>query len=578
MKNSSALARIVSVVCFALPAMVVVLVRQWSSAEKALAFAAIAAISLVIWMLTGRRTSTSDLMKRCWNARCILWAIAAAGLAIFGCISYFFFEHMPFVSDCIVEFAQARLYTQGHLTWNAPPPEVAPFLNCVYSYIHHGIWRSQFFPGGILLIALGDFFRASWLVNPLLGAGSLMLVHAIGASLYGRNTGRLAAVLLLCSPMFILIQSEMMSHGATLFFSLAGFYLLCCPQRKSANCGAGCQPASCAPDVRALKAAFVSEWLGGFCLGIALITRPLSALPAAMIIIAAPPMVWASNPYRGGRKWFAAAAGGILPIAFLMYDNYVATQSIWHCGYQFTNTELHQLGFRDSFRLPVAIEHCVSNLTAWNEWFLGWPISSFLSVAALFILGVHRKTLQRSDLLLLAMTVLLIVLYFFYAYQDTWFGPRFLYESLGWMAILAARGCAEMYRWLKERLPQWSAAQVANWCALALVPFLLAGPLRATELFRERGYKNLMNNRRESLLEPIERAGILNNPKAVVFVSTIHPEIVFMWNTAFFPTGPLFPKDMGDQKNATFMKAFPGRVYYRLDGKGNLTALPQMTR
>ena len=465
--------------------------------------------------------------------------IALAGLVVLAAVSTFLYDNEPFVSDSCIELGHAQIYNRLHMAAPAPPPELLPFLNNVYGLVREGVWRSQYFPGHILAIAAGNAFGASWLINPLFGAGALFLLVSIGASLYDRRTGQLAAILLLFSPFFLILQSEMMSHGSTLFFSLAAVRLLCCPWKSRGR-------------PRRL------EFLGGLCLGMALASRPLSALPVAAVVILAPPFLWSTEGRRGARRWGWAALGGLLPISFLLFDNYVATGNPFTAGYHLTHPELHQLGFHGEFTWRVGLGNSLEKLSKWNIWLFGWPFSSYTTVLALFLM----KKARRPDTLFLLMTVLLLVAYTFYVFHDNFFGPRFLYEAQGWMALLAARGCAEIYRWLRQVLEGLELRRrLAGVCFLALVPFLASGPLQAYEIVQTMNYRGMVLARRDLMIKPLEP--FLNDPSAVVFVNYKYPDYLFIYNIRYYPDGPLFPIDLGE-KNEVMYRAFPQRKFYRL--------------
>lgn len=466
--------------------------------------------------------------------------IGIAGLAALVAISTFFYENEPFVSDSCIELAHAEIFSSGKMKLSPPPPELLPFLNNIYGLVRDDVWRSQYFPGHIVCMAAANLAGIPWAVNPILGAGCLWLLYSIAGSLYGKRTGQLAALLLLFSPFFLILQSEMMSHGSTLFFTLAAFRLLCAPLSARSRPW--------------------QEWLGGFCLGMALISRPLSALPAAAVIMAAPPFIWSADQNRGPRRWLWAAAGGVIPIAFMLFDNYVATGNVLSPGYSLTHPELHRLGFHGDFTLKIGVHNSVEKLSLWNIWLFGWPLTSYATVIALFVM----RRAQRADWLFLVMTLLLSFAYTFYVFHDDYFGPRFLYEAEGWMAILAARGCAEIYRGLRNALKGLEMQRhLAGLCALVLLVLLVNAPFKAWQVTEFKGYRNFIVARRENLIKPLKP--YLDDPSAVVFVNFSYPDYLFIYSMRYYPDGPLFPVDLGE-RNKAFIEAFPDRNYYRLAG------------
>ncbi|MBI3085808.1 MAG: MFS transporter [candidate division NC10 bacterium] len=74
--------------------------------------------------------------------------------------------------------------------------------------------------------------RIPWLVPPLVGAGSVVLIYLLGKRVYASSTvGLIAAALLLFSPFFQMTASNFMSHNTTAFVILTCLYLWTLPTK-----------------------------------------------------------------------------------------------------------------------------------------------------------------------------------------------------------------------------------------------------------------------------------------------------------------------------------------------------------
>src|SRR5262249_30204014 len=76
------------------------------------------------------------------------------------------------------------------------------------------------------LLTIGVLLGMPRLVNPVLGAGTLLLLYAIGKRLYTRQVALLAALFALASPYFLFNTASYFAHTASLFFVALLVFLL----------------------------------------------------------------------------------------------------------------------------------------------------------------------------------------------------------------------------------------------------------------------------------------------------------------------------------------------------------------
>ena len=163
------------------------------------------------------------------------------------------FERAPHIHDEMVYLFQARIFLTGHV-YAASPCAAASFD--FPHMINNGKWFSIYPPGFPFLLMLGLLFKAPYLINPIFGALSILIIYLLGRELYDRRTGTAAALLGTISPWLLLMSSTMMSHTPSMFFNALFLLFL----------------------LRSIKKPTVSNGvLAGAALGMAFITRPINA-------------------------------------------------------------------------------------------------------------------------------------------------------------------------------------------------------------------------------------------------------------------------------------------------------------
>ena len=122
--------------------------------------------------------------------------------------SYFLFEHIPHVTDSIKQVFHGKTFATGRLAAPSHPlKEFFDFRGTMNDMRGDGKWYSEYPPGHSFLMMLGALISAPWLINPLLGSATVLLLYYLGKELYDERTGRLAVLLGVLSP-FVMIMSS----------------------------------------------------------------------------------------------------------------------------------------------------------------------------------------------------------------------------------------------------------------------------------------------------------------------------------------------------------------------------------
>src|SRR5262249_35962004 len=185
------------------------------------------------------RVSTFGALKRLnvcsFNSDWLLWCLTGKGekgmlsLLVVLCIlcsliiSFDIFQDSIVSSDEWSYLIQAHIFSHGRLA--VPSPMHREFFDHVH-IVNNGRYYSKYPPGWPCLLAIGVFLGVPRLVNPVLGAGTLLLIYAIGKKLYTPQIALLAVLLALVSPYFLFNTASYFAHTASLFFVALLFFLL----------------------------------------------------------------------------------------------------------------------------------------------------------------------------------------------------------------------------------------------------------------------------------------------------------------------------------------------------------------
>ncbi len=398
--------------------------------------AGLAFVLLGLTLARGLPAAPAWKLGRRWP---IALAVACVALALAGSLYAAVgpFDRSPHVLDAVSYYIQGRIFASGALSAPAPSPRDAfptPFM-----VVHEGRWFSQYPPGTSLTWAIGLVAGVPWLVGPALAALAVLLVFLTGRRQLGEGTGLIAAALMASSPFLYLQAGSFLSHlPAMAYASLFLYAATRFEQRPTTGWAA----------------------LAAVALGMTFWTREIVAviygLAFGVFCLVRGWRVGAS----GARRGTLAAAIVLVPFAlgYLGYDT-ALTGSPWRLPRSLFNGADRfgfgdGVGFYGQHTLAAGLVNTDELLTSLTITLFGWPFYTALALVLLpFVLG-RAGPWERAHGAVLGLYVAAYVAYF---YHGIALGPRYYFEALPSLSLLAARGfgaCADV---AARRLVAWQA-------------------------------------------------------------------------------------------------------------------------
>jgi hypothetical protein len=488
------------------------------------------------------RAPPSDLLIALTLA---LLAFAAAAL-----MAWFVTERLPHLEDEIAYLFQARTYARGALWAPAPQTRRAFFTPFVVNV--KGRWLGKYAIGWPLVLAVGEWLGVGWLVNPLLGALTVVLIFLLARDLFDRQVGLLAGLLALSSPFFLIQSSTYMSHAAAaLWATLLAYTLLRIEHSHEAD-----QP--------------TWGWAaaGGVALGWLTLTRELTAFAVALPYVLWLIVLALHHPHSIpalARRYGPFVLTAILIAALQPLYLYLATGSPTTNLYTLV-WPYDRLGFGPGIgpygghTLKQAWFTARRDLVLWSGELFGWPYLSWLPLLLGAWFGWQEVEPRRRawPVLLLAPFLSLVVIYLVYWVGAQVYGPRYYYEAHAGLCVLAAVGLQRVAHSLTRR----------RWPVYALLAALIALNVGFYLPRRLAVWHGLYGITRAPLDEfETLRAG----EDALLFVRGGHwidYGVFFALNSPWYDGPVVAAHDVNPAYNAAVQVNHPGRsVWYYADGR-----------
>lgn len=336
-------------------------------------------------------------------------------------------DNLPTIVDTFAQYTHSKLLANGEFSVPTHPfPEFFPMVHVITTGDR---WYSQYQLGHLLPLALGHMLGIVYLINPIMCGISALLLYMISYDNYGVRIARITGLLTVFCTQWWYMASEYMNHNTTLLGILLFVWAW----------------------LRFLKD-FKWEYglVSGFGIGLALITRPITAFPIALpFALYGLYKLW-KEPFKRWLKIIPSIAFFLLLIAGQLYFNLRTTGDLLVFGPEKLYGDQVKYGFGHLVTSDVfqnfykgtahtflrGMGHLSNNLVGLNLFLFNWSVPSLIFV----FIGMMVFRSSTITKLMFYSWVFLAVAYVPYFFQDWAFGVRYMYEITGFLIIFTAVG------------------------------------------------------------------------------------------------------------------------------------------
>jgi hypothetical protein len=457
-------------------------------------------------------------------------------------VSWRVYRQLPHILDAVSYDFQAGILRTARLALPVPP--LVDALKGPFELALDGRWFSQYPPGAAAAYALGG-----WLAGPLAGLVLLASTGWVAGRLYGPEARRLAVLLGVLSPFLLFQSGSYLSHpisGALVSLALVAFVF-----------GEQDHPRGYLACGALLGATFLVREVASVLFALPLAIRLVSEKrwrALALLLVTGLPFLAIYLAYN------TAQTGNPLLLPRAVFD------PTDHFGFG------DNIGFHHRHTLAAGLANTDELLTLLQFDLFGWPPLFALGLLGLpFLLG----RAQTWDLPCAEGFLTFVVAYVAYFYHGVALGPRYYFEALPWLLLLAARGVQTLVDVARgSRLA--AALVIAPLCLYGLL-FYLPG-----ELARRADYSGLPDGRpaRVSFVEPTvlgpHLVGLPDHALVLTDDWWLFNAALSALNCASVPDCPvIFALATTEGDRQLLARAYPDRQVLRVvDTNGTLTAAP----
>ncbi|WP_254525021.1 ArnT family glycosyltransferase [Natrinema caseinilyticum] len=448
------------------------------------------------------------------------WRVAVVGIALVGALAVWLLETYTFPYHSLnhdegVYLQQAAMVLDGQLFVRPPVEDVfRPWF-----FVEDGDrLYPKYAPVPAAIFALGELLGGYRLALPGIAAAILALVALVVREVFDRRTGIAAAVIVLCSPLFLIESAVFMPYAPTTMLNLTFAY--------------GYLRADRTDDRRWAAAA-------GAAIGLAFFSRPYTA-----VLFAAPFVVHACWTLRGDfrqalPRQTATAAFGLAGVGLALGYNAVVTGSPLVFPYE-AFAPLDGLGFGRRQLLGPGIEYTAglalrSNALVLATFATGWIAGGILGavVAAVgFGVAVRRGLSPRESIIAGQVLTIAVGNVYFWGNHNilgdldragdgliATHGPYYHFDLLVPFAAFAAVGALALVAAARRATDRNLGPQAARVTLVAavLVSALAVGAVTAANVDEKIDRNAAVTDTYERVYEPLEDAP---SERSVVFLPT----------------------------------------------------------
>lgn len=479
-------------------------------------------------------------------------------------LSWYCFSFIPAYPDSLGQYVHGRYISMGHIAWPAHPFPM--FFFTPMSIKDPMTWYSQYQPLHVLILGLGHYLRAPWMVNPTEGALLVVVIYALARRVFDEGTARIAALLALFCPFILFISSEYMNHATAALFS--ALFLLCYIEMLESPKGKN--------DSRRCLFGLAA----GYAIGGVFLSRPLTAVGISGVFILYSLWLLWKEPKTYFHPLFIMGLAALSCVAFQGIWNLATTNTLWEFPYGHYSLD-NIPGFNNKYTIIDAFYKMTLEWAFMNRALFEWPIPCTLFLMLACLMPVKKRYAR----LLLAT----LFLYTFANMGNRFFnmvwGPRYLYELSPIVIIFTAAGI----RRLPGLMKLWGIHQPRDVlkglaAALVLTAYITGWAYRMPVLMGM--YSNYyFDNHPDFYYSMINQA----EKPALVFIE-IYPPLAdkkkdnhdkkYTWVTHDNPPRDeqqvIFAMDLGIEKDRKLIDYYPTRKAY-IERQGKLYPIDKST-
>ncbi|MFB6308605.1 MAG: ArnT family glycosyltransferase [Haloarculaceae archaeon] len=415
-----------------------------------------------------RRVSVRSYSLLVDNPRTVALALAVAATLLVYTLATQVFPYHTTNHDEAVYLQQAAMLLEGQL-YLRPPVEGA-FRPWFFVDDPAGLYP-KYAPVPAAMFAVGKLLGGARLTLAAVAGGTVWLTYAVGAEVFDRHTGALAAGLLVASPLFLIDASVFLSYVPTTLWNLAFATAYLRADRTG--------------DRRFAAAA-------GLAVGIAFFARPYTAVLFATPFVAH--ALWTLRSLDRERlgRHALTALGGLLGVAAALGYNAAVTGSPLVFPYQaFAPADGLGFGHREildySREYTPALATRANALVVWNlltEWVVAGPLGTLAAVVGASAVTRRGPTAREATLGGVFLTVVIGNVYFWGNLNILgelgdptdglirFLGPYYHVDTLLPLSVFAAVGIRTAGKRLRS---QTASLAPPAWAGRASVAVLLVG-------------------------------------------------------------------------------------------------------
>jgi len=454
------------------------------------------------------------------------------------------FGFIPGYGDSVGQYVQGKFIAAGELYGTTPPLRrffPAPMM------VDDGKWYAQYQPLHVMLLGLGHFLDAPWLVNPVEGALTLVAIYFLTRRIFDEATARIAVLLTLGCSFMIFMSAEFMNHATALLFTT--LMALCYVEMLEAL-----------PFNR--KAAYSWALGAGLSVGAVFLTRPLTAIGVGLPFAIHAVILLRRDWRHYLTPFLIMGMAGFTCLLFDLWYNQQTTGAyfIFPTGKYHGGSNTSAMGIKGSVSAIYALTKMQNEWMRLSRQLFEWVVPSTFFVV-LFCLLPIRNIYAR---LLLGMVASHTIVNLANQYPSGAFGPRYMYEVTSALIILSAAGIMRIPFLLETlRMPLPDRATLHGIIALPIVLLFIISFAFAWPQTTWRFTHNFFNNHPERYYSLLEKA----EKPALIFVGR-GKNTDEKYKSVSFTNPPsddapvIFAIDRGDELDRYLVARYPGRHNY----------------